>query len=64
MALELLIATGLPIAYLIFTTAVLAKRREPLPRVVQRLTTRDALLWNTMVGVTIAVAALRWALHR
>jgi hypothetical protein len=30
----------------------------------QRLTARDALLWNTMVAITIAVAALRWAMHR
>jgi hypothetical protein len=30
----------------------------------QRLTARDALLWNTMVAITLAVAALRWAMNR
>ena len=64
MPMELLLAIGLPVAYLVLTTAVLAQRREQLPVLLQRLTTRDALLWNTMVAITIAVAALRWALHR
>jgi len=64
MPMELLLAIGLPAAYLVLTTAVLAHRREQLPRLLQRLTARDALLWNTMVAITIAVAALRWALHR
>lgn len=64
MTIELLIALGLPIAYLVITTAVLSMRHQQLPRVLQRLTARDALLWNTMVGITIGAAALRWALHR
>jgi len=64
MIIELLIALGLPIAYLVVTTAVLTTSHQQLPRVLQRLTARDALLWNTMVGITIAAAALRWALHR
>jgi hypothetical protein len=62
--MELLLAIGLPAAYLVLTTAVLAHRREQRPRLLQRRTARDALLWNTMVAITIAVAALRWALHR
>lgn len=64
MTIELLIALGLPIAYLALTTAVLSMRHQQLPRVLQRLTARDAMLWNTMVGITIAAAALRWALNR
>ena len=62
--MELLLAIGLPVVYLVLTTAVLARRHEQLPRMLQRLTARDALLWNTMVAITIAVAALRWAMHR
>ncbi len=61
---ELLIALGLPIAYLALSTALLASRHRPLPRFLLRLTARDALLWNTLVGITIGVAALRWALSR
>ena len=64
MTIELLIALGLPVVYLVLTTAVLSRRHQPLPRVLQRLSARDALLWNTMVGITIGAAALRWALHR
>ncbi|QCH13669.1 hypothetical protein CB0101_00835 [Synechococcus sp. CB0101] len=64
MTKELLIALGLPIAYLVISTAVLAGRHRQLPRFVQRLTARDALLWNSVVGLTIAVAAIQWALRR
>jgi hypothetical protein len=64
MTKELLIALGLPIAYLVLSTAVLAGRHQQLPRVVQRLTARDASLWNSVVGLTIAVAAIQWALRR
>ena len=46
------------------TTVVLSRRHQQLPRFLQRLTARDALLWNTMVGITIGAAALRWALNR
>jgi hypothetical protein len=61
---ELLLALGRPIAYLVLSTAVLAGRHHQLPRFVQRLTARDALLWNSLVGITIAVAAIQWALRR
>lgn len=64
MTIELLIALGLPIAYPVLTTAVLSTRHQQLPRVLQRLTARYALLWNTVVGITIAAAALRWVLNR
>jgi hypothetical protein len=39
-------------------------RHQQLQRVLQPLTARDALLWNTMVGITIGAALLRWALNR
>ena len=64
MTTELLLALGIPLAYLLLSTAILLKRDLELPRFVQRLNSRDALLWNTMVGITIAVGAVRWALSR
>ena len=64
MSTELLIALGVPLAYLLVSTAILLKGDIELPRFVQRLNSRDALLWNTMVAVTIAIGALRWALNR
>lgn len=64
MTIELLIALGLPIAVLVVSTAVLSTRHQQLPRFLQRLTARNALLWNTMIGITIGAAVLRWALQR
>lgn len=64
MTTELLIALGVPLAYLLVSTAILLKGDFELPRFVQRLNSRDALLCNTMVAITIAVGAVRWALSR
>ncbi len=64
MGTELLLALSLPIAYLLITTAWLLSDRVQMPGLLRRLSRRDALLWNTMVGLTIALSALRWALAR
>ena len=64
MTTDLLLALGIPLAYLLISTAILLKGDLELPRFVQRLNSRDALLWNTMVGITIAAGAVRWALSR
>jgi hypothetical protein len=64
MSRERLIALGISIDYVVVTTAVLSRGDQPLPRVLRRLTSRDALPWNTMVGIAIGAAALRWALTR
>ncbi len=61
---ELLLALGLPIAYLVLSTALLLGRHETLPPFLQRLSTRRAIAWNTMVGLSIGVGAIRWALSR
>ena len=60
----LLIALGLPIAYLLISTAILLNGDLKLPTFLQRLTAREALLWNTMVGLSIGLGALQWALRR
>ena len=60
----LLLALGIPLAYLLISTAVLRRGHRPLPQLLQRLSARDALLWNTMVGVALAAGLLRWALAR
>jgi TM2 domain-containing membrane protein YozV len=64
MSTELLIALGIPLTYLLISTVILLKGDFELPRFVQRLNSRDALLWNTMVGIMIAIGAVRWALSR
>jgi TM2 domain-containing membrane protein YozV len=64
MTTELLIALGIPLAYLLISTGILLKGDLELPRFVQRLNSRDALLWNTMVAITITIGTMRWALSR
>ncbi len=61
---ELLLALGIPTAYLLLTPLVVLNHRERLPGVLQRLSTRNAIAWNTMVDISIALGALRWALSR
>ena len=64
MGAELLLALGLPITYLLITTIWLLRGGVRLPAPLRRLNRRDALLWNTVVGLSIALGALRWALAR
>ena len=64
MTTELLLALGIPIAYLLISTALLLSRHRTLPPFLLRLSTRRAIAWNTLVGLSIAVGALRWATSR
>ncbi len=64
MSTELIIALGIPAAYSVVPTALILKGAMKVPRLMHRLNSRDALLWNTMVGITIAVGALRLAPSR
>ena len=61
---ELLLALGIPVAYILISTLLLLQRPQTLPPLLQRLSTRRAIAWNTMVGLSIGVGALRWALIR
>ncbi|MFM7652761.1 MAG: hypothetical protein ACKO5M_07585 [Vulcanococcus sp.] len=45
MGTELLLALGLPIAYLLITTAWLLRDGQPPPVLLRRLSRRDALRW-------------------
>jgi hypothetical protein len=58
---ELLIALGVPTAYLLISTLLVLQRPKTLPPLLQRFSTRRAIAWNTMVGLSITVGALRWA---
>jgi|LauGreDrversion4_2_1035121.scaffolds.fasta_scaffold891966_2 hypothetical protein len=64
MTRELLLALGIPAAYLLISTALLLSRHKTLPPFLLRLSTHRAIAWNTMVGLSIAVGALRWATSR
>ena len=64
MTTELLLALGIPAAYLLISTALLLSRHKSLPPFLLRLSTRRGIVWNTMVGLTITLGAVRWALSR
>jgi hypothetical protein len=60
----LLLALGLPLQLMLGFTLVLMRHRERLPRLVQRLSRREAMLWNLGIGLLIALSALRYLLRR
>ena len=59
MGLELLLALGVPILLLVSGTLYFVARGQ-FPQVLKRLTSRNAIIWNTVFGVTIALAAVRY----
>ena len=59
MGLELLLALGIPILLLVGGTLFFAARGQ-FPQVRKRLTSRDAILWNTVFGLSIALGAIRY----
>ena len=59
MGLELLLALGLPILLLVGGTLYFAARGQ-FPQVLKRLTSRNAIVWNTLFGLTIALGAVRY----
>ena len=64
MTTALLLALGIPAADLVVSTALPLSRHKVLPPFLLRLSSRRAIAWNTMVGLSIALGALRWALSR
>ena len=56
---ELLLALGLPILLLVGGTLYFAARGQ-FPQVLERLTSRNAIVWNTLFGLTIALGAVRY----
>ena len=59
MGLELLLALGIPILLLVCGTLFFAARGQ-LPQVLKRLSSRDAILWNTVFGLMITLGAIRY----
>ena len=59
MGMELLLALGIPILLLVGGTLFFAARGQ-FPQVLKRLTSRDAILWNFVFGLTIAIGAVRY----
>lgn len=46
------------------TTELLLSRHKTQPPFLLRLNTHKAVAWDTMVGLSTGLGALRWALNR
>lgn len=64
MVADLLLALGLPLALLLLGLWLLLQRAEPGPAWLERMRRHKALIWNTGIGLIIALSALRWLLGR
>jgi len=58
--MELLLALLLPAILLVGGTLLLAKGKTQLPNLLSRAGKNNALFWNIMVGISIAVAAIKY----
>jgi hypothetical protein len=56
----LFLALGLPLVAVGAFTVLLLRYRGRLPRWLQRVSRREAMLWNTGIGLLIALSALRF----
>jgi hypothetical protein len=64
MARDLVLVIGIPLALLLFFTLLLERSGDRLPPWLQRLSQRPSWIWNTGVGLIIALSLLRWLLRR
>ena len=53
---QLLLAIGLPLALLITATFLTMKTKDGLPDFLQRLSSKEAMAWNIMIGFGLAVS--------
>jgi hypothetical protein len=58
--LALVIALGIPLVLVVGGTLLLEQQRGNLPGWLARLSRREALLWNTGVGLLIGLSLLRY----
>jgi len=63
MGLELLLALGVPILLVVGGTLYFAARGQ-FPQVLKRLSGSNAIVWNTLFGLTIALAAVRYLIRK
>jgi hypothetical protein len=53
---QLLLAIGLPLVLLVVATFLTMKSKDGLPAFLQRFSSKEAMLWNGMIGFSIAVS--------
>ena len=61
---QLLLAIGLPLALLITATFLTIKTKDALPGFLQRLSSKEAMLWNSMIGFSIAITLAYFLLKK
>jgi hypothetical protein len=63
MEIELLLVVGIPILLLVCGTLYLAARGG-LPQRLKCLSSRDGILWNTVIGLMIATGVIRYLVRK
>lgn len=61
---DLVLAIGIPLLVLLLAVLALEQWRDQLPLWLQRFAERHSWLWNTGIGLIIALSLLRWLLQR
>ena len=62
--MALLLALGIPLLLVLLGVWLLENNRGQLPGWLARLSQREAVIWNTGIGLIIGLSLLRWLLHR
>lgn len=63
--MDLLLALGLPLALLVLALLLLERQGTAnLPAWLRALQRRRPLIWNSGIGLVIALSLLRWLLNR
>ena len=62
--MDLLLALGVPVILLVGATLLLAEGRLKMPSVLSKAGEHNAVFWNILVGVSIAVVAIKYALGK
>lgn len=63
-ALTLLLVLGVPLLLMLLGTWLLEHNRGSLPPWLERMGRREALVWNSGIGLIIGLSLLRWWLRR
>lgn len=62
--MALLLALGIPLLLVLLGVWLLENNRGQLPGWLARVSRREAVIWNTGIGLIIGLSLLRWLVHR
>ena len=61
---QLLLAIGIPLLLIAGATVLIAKSKDGLPEILQRIASKEAFAWNCMIGFSIAVSLAYFLLKK